>query len=759
MSKTICLVGNPNAGKTSIFNGLTGARQRVGNWAGVTVEYSEGVLPDPDGGDELTVVDLPGLYSLHAASDDERVARDALMSGRVDLVVNVVDATNLERNLYLTSQILELGVPTMVVLSMVDLAERAGVVIDEEHLSHHLGVPVIGINATDERDQRRLRRAVRGHTHNPVFTPHPVQYPAALAQVIDSWSVLLSASLDELPFPPRWLALLVLDGDREAARLAAPVISPEEMESTRHDLEQHLDDEVDIVIADSRFGFVHGIATDVMRQSRAGVSVTERIDRVVLHPIMGIPVFFAVMYAVFWVTIALGGAAIDFFDILAGAVFVDGTRALLQTVGAPWWSELVLADGIGAGLQTVATFVPVIFAMFLMLSLLENSGYMARAAFVMDRVMRRIGLPGKSFVPLLVGFGCTVPAILSTRTLESRKDRLMTVFIAPLMSCGARLPVYALFAAAFFPAAAGLVVFSLYMAGIVVAVLTGLLLKHTLFPGEASHLVMELPPYHRPQIRSTLIYTWTRMKSFVTNAGATIALAVAILAVLNTVQWPDSEDSLLARAGKTATPVFGSIGIEEDNWPATVGLFTGLFAKEAIVGTLNSLYRQADTAGAAAGARDTAVGASGEGATGSPVGGWVRGLPAATGEAVGSLWAGLRSPGFGLSGEHGSGAGDIGRLRQYFTPAEAYAYLLFVLLYLPCLAAFGTALRELGRRYGTMLAVYLIGVAWSTASLFYQIVEGHSVPIVVGALGVIGGLILMFVIAGHRDLELREAQA
>lgn len=755
MEKTICLVGNPNAGKTSIFNGLTGARQRVGNWAGVTVEHSEGVLPDPEGGDELTVVDLPGLYSLHAASDDERVARDALMSNDVDLVVNVVDATNLERNLYLTSQILELGVPVIVVLSMVDLARRAGIEIDAEHLSHHLGVPVVAVNATDERDQRRLRRAVRGHVHNPVFVPHRVQYPAPIAEVVDSWSVLIAASLDDLPFPPRWLALLVLDGDPEATRRVAPVISPDEAEATRHDLEHELEDEVDILIADTRFGYVHGIAADVMRAARRGTSVTERIDRVVLHPILGIPIFFVVMYGVFWVTIALGGAAIDFFDIIAGSLFVDGTRAVLQSLNAPGWSELILADGIGAGLQTVATFVPVIFAMFLMLSLLENSGYMSRAAFVMDRVMRRIGLPGKSFVPLLVGFGCTVPAIISTRTLESRKDRLMTVFIAPLMSCGARLPVYALFAAAFFPAFGGLVVFSLYFAGILVAVLTGLLLKHTLFPGEASHLVMELPPYHRPHLRSTLIYTWTRMKSFVTSAGATIAVAVAILAVLNAVQWGDSRDTILSRTGKAATPLFSSIGIEEDNWPATVGLFTGLFAKEAIVGTLNSLYRQAETGAGPAGtatARDTA----GEAEAG--IAGWAASLGAVARTAGGALVDGLRSPGFGLSGEHGSGAGDIGRLRSYFTPAQAYAYLLFVLLYLPCLAAFGAALRELGARYGTMLAVYLIGVAWSTASLFYQLVEGHNVAVIGVALAVVALLVAMFAVAGHGDLELRGAQ-
>jgi len=660
----------------------------------------------------------------------------------------------------LTAQLLELGIPLLVVLSMHDLAERSGIAIDEDHLSVHLGVPVIAVDGTSDRDQRRLRRAVRAQAVNPVSAPRLVHYPEAVESVVEGWAAAIGAGVRRLPVSPRWMAIQILDGDRDAVTIGEAVLSPERIDDDRHDLEERIGEEIDIVIADSRFGFVHGITSDVVRARSNGVTLTERIDRFVLHPLLGIPVFFVIMYAVFWVTIALGGAAIDFFDILAGSVFVDGTRAVLHWASAPGWLELVLADGIGAGMQTVATFVPIIFAMFLMLSLLENSGYMARAAFVMDRVMRRIGLPGKSFVPLLVGFGCTVPAIISTRTLESRKDRLMTVFIAPLMSCGARLPVYALFAAAFFPGAAGAVVFSLYLAGIAVAVGTGILLKHTLFPGEASHLVMELPPYHRPRVRATLIYTWTRMKSFVVNAGTTIAVAVAVLAVLNAVQWPGTEDSILARAGKAATPVLGSIGIEEDNWPATVGLFTGLFAKEAIVGTLNSLYLQvergADGDGRAGGAPDVA---GGEGSTSAPrarpIREWAIAQPAVAGEAARSLWSGMRAPGFGLSGDHGSGSGDIGRLRSHFTPAGAYAYLLFVLLYLPCLAAFGAAVKELGRRYGTMLAIYLTGVAWSAASLFYQIAEGRDAGYAIAAVAVMAALVGMFVVAGRRDLELR----
>ncbi len=750
--REICLAGNPNSGKTTLFNSLTGAHQRVGNWPGVTVEVVEGVFRQGDV--ETTVVDLPGIYSLKASSEDERVARDYLLSRRESLVVNILDATNLERNLYLTAQLLELGVPIVVVITMKDLAERSGIDIDESHLAHHLGVPVFCIDATDDGDVKRVRRAIAQAEEKLPPRITRINYPGEVEEVVEAWEEPLSVLAGEISVSSRWLTLKMLEGDVDLARRvdANGLLSLDDINETVRRLEDNLKESMDIVIADARFGFVHGVTRDVVKRRANRESVTERVDRVVLHPVLGIPIFMAVMYSVFWVTIALGGAAIDFFDILGGLFFVEGPRALLQSVHAPSWVVLVLADGIGVGLQTVATFVPIIFAMFFMLSILENSGYMSRAAFVMDRVMRWIGLPGKSFVPLLVGFGCTVPAIISTRTLESRKDRLMTVFIAPLMSCGARLPVYALFAAAFFPAAAGLVVFSLYLAGIVMAVLTGLLLKHTLFPGEASHLVLELPPYHRPKIRNTMIFTWTRMRGFIRNAGVTIAVAVAILGILNSVPWPGSGsssgsgggDTILARTGKIATPMFASIGIEEDNWPATVGLFTGLFAKEAIVGTLNSLYSQVDSDGT-----EVSAVSGEEGPVSSPLTRWIRSIPGELSAAGASLWAGLKSPGFGLSSEHGGTVGDIHRLRSYFSPLSAYAYLLFVLLYLPCLAAFGAAVRELGPRLGWILGLYLIGVAWSVATLFFQIAAGGSGGYILAALAVMAAIVMLFRLLGR----------
>ena len=342
---------------------------------------------------------------------------------------------------------------------------------------------------------------------------------------------------------------------------------------------------------------MHGVVAAVLtRTGEVGRNLSDRIDRVVLNRVLGIPIFLAVMYAMFMLTINVGGAFIDFFDILFGTILVDGFGALLGRLGSPDWLTALLADGVGGGIQTVATFIPIIGCLFLCLSALEDSGYMARAAFVMDRFMRTIGLPGKSFVPLIVGFGCNVPAIMAARTLENQRDRTMTIVMAPFMSCGARLPVYALFAAAFFPVGGQNLVFGLYLVGIGAAVLTGLVLKRTLLQGETSPFIMELPPYHLPAIGNVMIRTWDRLKGFVLRAGRVIVGVVVVIAFLNS--WgsdgsfgnQDSDKSVLASIGRAMVPVFQPMGIDEDNWPATVGIFTGLLAKEAVVGTLDALY-------------------------------------------------------------------------------------------------------------------------------------------------------------------------
>ncbi len=785
----VAVIGNPNTGKTTLFNGLTGSRQRVGNWPGVTVEKKEGVLalsgmdqiltspftPSPGhteqplvgeaetGKGEAQLVDLPGIYTLTASSEDEVIARDYLPSGEADLIVDIVDATNLERNLYLTLQLIEMGLPILVVLNKMDMAEKDGITIDVEHLSKHLGAPVVAISAVTSKGIRDSRDALQSALAEKRISSASVAYPQAVESIAEAWKERLAPAAKNYAVESRWLALQLLEGNTAltARTVEADLIDYSDIQSAQDRVEKEAGDEADIILADARYGFIHGVAKDVMKRGINRKRLTEVIDKFALSRVTGIPIFLGVMYLVFWLTISVGGAFIDFFDIFFGTIFVDGFGELLGSIGSPEWLVQFLAGGIGAGIQTVATFVPILFFMFGLLAFLEDSGYMARAAFVMDRFMRWIGLPGKSFIPMMVGFGCTVPAIMGTRTLESKKDRYMTNFMSPFMSCGARLPVYALFAAAFFPAFAGGVVFSLYLAGIVLAVLTGLLLKRTLFRGEVSHFIMELPPYHKPRVGHILRTAWIRLRTFVVRAGITITIVVAILAGLNSLGVDgsfgrdDTEESVLSAIGKGITPIFTPMGVEEDNWPATVGLFTGLFAKEAVVGTLNSLYSMDSSAPEAA----EAGGDDGFDFWGG-IGESFATIPA----NLAGVGGGLVDPlGLGLVGqseealvdELGTDGAVFARMRARFTSIGAYAYLLFVLIYFPCVAALGAAVREMGQFFGWLLAGYLTVLGWALSTLFYQFLSGPELLPVLIALGLIGAMIATFAVIGSRESHKR----
>jgi ferrous iron transport protein B len=785
---TLAIAGNPNSGKTTLFNGLTGSRQRIGNWPGVTVEKKEGpvrldalsellvapYIPAPGHtdiaheGDVATaggtahLVDLPGIYSISATSEDEIIARDYLLSGDADMVLNIIDATNFERNLYLTIQLIEMRIPVIVVLNMIDLAEKDGIEIDTEHLSKHLGVPVISVSAIRKEGIQRVKRVISEAVQDRRVSEVSIPYPEPIERQIEAWAARLSSVARRIGTTERWIGIKLLEGDPWILAQVAQSgdLSRQEVSDAIASLESELHEEVDVLLADARYGFIHGLGRHVTRKRIDRERATSILDRFVMSRALGIPIFLGVMYLVFWLTIAVGGAFIDFFDILFGTVFVDGFGVLLSSLGSPEWLIGILAGGIGAGVQTVATFLPIIFTMFLMLALLEDSGYMARAAFVMDRFMRLIGLPGKSFVPMMVGFGCTVPAIMGTRTLETKKDRFMTIFMSPFMSCGARLPVYALFSAAFFPRAAGLVTFSLYIGGIVLAILTGLFLKMTIFKGTVSHFVMELPPYHIPRPGHILRSAWHRLRVFAVRAGVTIVIAVSILAFFNSLGTDgsfgneDTEQSVLASVGRTITPVFTPMGIEEENWPATVGLFTGLFAKEAIVGTLNSLYSQNEAPELEGEGFDLAGGVTEAFST----------IP----ENLAGVGGGLVDPlGLGLIGtdeetlleELETDGAVFRRMRDQFTPLGAYAYLLFVLIYFPCVAALGAAVREMGRGYGWLLAGYLTVLAWAVATLFYQLSSGPQFGAVVGALSVIAGLGLVFVILGRTTRQFGDHSA
>ena len=733
--KTIGLIGNPNCGKTTVFNGLTGSHQHIGNWPGVTVEKKEGEFALPNAG-TVKIVDLPGIYSLTATSEDERASLEYVLSNEADLYINVIDATSIERNLYLTLLMCELKVPMVIVVTMMDIARQRRSVVDLDHLSKHLGVPVIGVTATESKDIAKLRSLLDEAVAAPKVPRVPIEFPNELEQEID---ILASASVktaEHYNVDPRWIALKAIEGD--------PLI--------RHQLERHRDmapevidgaikrcsdvlgDPPDVVLAETRYGVIAGLVKDVVRTVQDKVYLSEKIDKFVINRFLGIPIFLGMMYLVFWMTQIVGGAFIDFFDIAGDTLFVSGTAYLLGLCSAPEWLVALISNGVGSALQTVGTFLPPVGFMFLCLSFLEDSGYMSRAAFVMDRFMRWIGLPGKSFVPMLVGFGCSVPAIMSTRTLESKRDRFLTVFMVPFMSCGAKLPIWVLFAAAFFPENPGRLVFFIYITGIVLGIVTGLILKHTLFQGEPTHFIMELPPYHMPRARHIFLHTWERLKIFIWRAGKFIVPMVLVLGMLNTIGTDgtigneDRKDSLLSSVGKAITPVFEPIGVEKDNWPASVSVFTGLFAKESVIGTMKGLYGQMDAQSA------KPVDVKSENEDYSLIGGLKEAFASIPENLSGALGGFIDPLGLGSAEEEVSGADKaendaaIDALRRHFPKGvhQMFSFLLFVLLYVPCLAATGVVFREIGKFYGAVFVGYLTLLGWSVATIYHAVMVSHS---------------------------------
>ena len=751
----IGLVGNPNCGKTTLFNRLTGARQRVGNWPGVTVDRKSGSCRCGDR--RLAVIDTPGIYALAAASLDEQVTRDFLLSGEADLVVNIIDAANIERNLYLTSQLLEMGVPLVVALNMIDVAEERRLTIDVAGLATRLGCPVVAMTASRNQGVDELKQVLLETAGRVRTPPREVVMPAAVIAARDSLAASLRAAGLAADLDGRWLALKLLEGDEQVEDTLVP--HPEIGEQAallRARIEAAEGEEADIVIASARYAFISALTSDVVEnRGEASASLSDRIDRVVLSRVFGLPIFLVAMYLVFLFTINLGGAFIDFFDQLAGALFVDGFAALLTALHAPDWLVAVLATGIGGGLQTMATFIPPIGCMFLCLSLLEDSGYMARAAFVMDRFMRLIGLPGKAFVPLLVGFGCNVPAIMAARTLDSRRDRVLTVMMAPFMSCGARLPVYALFAAAFFPTGGQNLVFALYLIGIGFAVFTGLVLKNTLLRGEVAPFVMEMPPYHLPSLTSVVLRAYERMQAFLFKAGRILVPVIMVLSLLNSLGTDGSfgnentERSALAAVSRQITPVLAPMGVSADNWPATVGLFTGIFAKEAVVGTLDALY--------------TGMGGPAEGAEEEPFSLWpaIAGAFATVPANLVGVLDTLVDP-LGLSigevadrdlaaAEQGVTTATFGSMVTLFgSRSAAFSYLLFVLLYFPCSAAIAAVYRETGPGWTLFAGAWTTGLAYLAASVFYQAVNFAARPqyaltvIGVGLAALVLSVVLMY---------------
>ncbi len=754
--QTIALIGNPNCGKTTLFNDLTGANQRTGNWPGVTVDRKEGQYKYD--GIEITVVDLPGVYSLDTEDEstglDELIARDYLLSGEADLVINIVDASNLERNLYLTTQIMEMRIPMVTALNMIDVARERELDINTTVLSQRLGCVVIPISAFLGEGIGILRSKINELIDDPGNLPTVVAYPAVIEDTLSQIEPLVKEKGRNKKISTRWFALKLLEYDRVSPELKGKELNKIIVENRRK-IHQLLHEDIDIIVADSRYGFIRSLIQGAIKKNREINSTTsDKIDQFVLNRWIGIPLFLVVMYFMFFIAINIGGAFIDLFDLSFGTVFVDAPQAWLESLNAPGWL-IGFITSIGGGIQTVATFIPQIGLLFVILSILEDSGYMARAAFVMDKLMRLVGLPGKSFVPMLVGFGCNVPAIMATRTLENRRDRLMTIMMNPFMSCGARLPVYALFAAAFFPRNGQNLVFGLYLIGIAAAIFTGLVMKNTIMQGEASPFVMELPPYHIPKPKGIAIRAWDRLKAFLLRAGKVIVLMVMVLSLLNSVGTDgsfgqqDSEGSILSASSKALTPLFAPMGVRQDNWPATVGIFTGVFAKEAMVGSLDSLYGQL--------AQDE----SREVAEADGFDFWV-----GIGEAFASVPVNLADLGNQLLDPIGLNIGDVqdqeavaeeqevalgtfGQMAKRFDGTTgAFAYLLFVLMYFPCVAATGAIYRETNLGWTLLVALWTTALGYWVAVMFYQIAtlpqhSGSSLAWIIGGVVAMAGTIFL----------------
>lgn len=700
----IALIGNPNAGKTTLFNRMTGASQRTGNWPGVTVERKTGEFQHD--GKRFEVVDLPGVYMLDGGetSVDEQITRQFLLNNKDYLYINILDASTLERGLFLTTEVLEQGVKTIVFLNMMDVADKRGMHVDVDALSARLGCPVVVGSLKKDRKLQKLCQTVLSadELNKPVFN---VKYTDIIEAEIQ-------------------------------ARLAQGHSRAEAVNHVRDDqvlndrFEQETGDDLGFLLADARFEQACEIAGhSIKHKGKVSRTRSDKIDKWVLGEWTGIPVFLALMYLLFLFSINIGGAFIDFFDQAVGAVLVDGGSHWLGQLGAPAWLSTLLADGVGGGIQIVATFIPVIGALFLFLTVLEESGYMSRAAFVMDRFMRVLGISGKAFVPLIVGFGCNVPGIMATRTLDSQRERILTVMMAPFMSCGARLAVYVLFASAFFPTGGQNMVFLLYLIGILFAIATGFLLRKTLLKGEANDFYLELPTYQVPSLKNILLNTWNKLKGFVLGAGKVIVIVVALINIANSLGADgsfgnqDTEHSVLSAAAKKVTPVFGPMGIHDDNWPATVGIISGLLAKEVVVGTLDALYSGIDQV-EVGGIEQTKTFSLTESLQDA-----LATIPSNLQDAMGSMTDPL---GLGVIKETSDQAAAAEELevststygamvKRFDGKIGAFAYLLFILMYFPCVAATGAMYREVGSRWAMLGVAWTTGLAYTVAVMFYQL--------------------------------------
>lgn len=646
---TIALAGNPNSGKTTLFNRLTKSNQKVGNWPGVTIEKKAGsytkIKPGTEDKETVNVVDLPGIYSLTPYSAEEIIARNFIVDENPDLIINIIDATNLERNLYLTFQLKKLGCPMVIALNMMDEVEQNGTMIDFDKMSEMLGVPVIPISAIEGKSFSSKVAKLMGYKSSKVAE-------GGVERLIEKANEILDHSYKYFKDNPE---AIPASGQKEN-------VSAESFEKKKFDpaLLKHADN-IDYDEHSSEiYAEIGKIVSATVREGEKQVQQerTKKIDAVLTNRWLGIPIFLVVMFIVFELSFTVGGFFTDLIDVFFNEYLAGFVEEWFAAAGTAEWMTDLVVNGIIAGVGGVLTFVPQIFILFMFLTLMEDTGYMARVAFLLDRIFTKIGLSGKSFIPLILGFGCSVPAVMAARTLDNEMDRKTTIFITPFMSCGARLPIYALFVGVFFTAYYGLTMLFLYVLGILVAIGSAWLLKKTIFKGPSSPFIMELPPYRFPDLYTYVKHIWEKTRGFVIRAGTIIFLASVLIWFLQGYDFSfsaveDSADSILGVVGTVIAPIFEPLGFGD--WRAAMSLFTGFIAKEAVVSTIEILYTPED-------------------------------------------------------------------FEALFTPVIALAFMVFTLLYLPCLAAFATIKRELNSwKLAILAAAYQTAIAYIIAFIVYRV--------------------------------------
>jgi ferrous iron transport protein B len=745
MMKSIALAGNPNVGKSTLFNGLTGSRQHVGNWPGKTVEKKEGRL---DLGDqEVQVVDLPGTYSLTAYSIEEIIARDYIVNEKPTAVIAVVNAANLDRNLYLVTQLIELGVPVIVALNMTDVARRRGLAISLQGLSERLGgIPVVETIGNRSEGLEELKAAIRMVVAHPHTGYIKTTFSGTLKEEIDHLRSVIEESEDlKEDFRPGWLATKLLENDQEVISKLQSLGQDDLLDlaaQSRKRIENDTGEDPEILIADQRYQFVDQVIDSAVERPRETIITrSEKVDEIVTHKIWGLPIFLLLMWFVFQFTSNVSGPFLDWVDVFINDFIYNWAGQVLELIGlGNSWIGSLITDGVIAGVGGVLVFIPVLLFLYLALGVLEDSGYMARAAFVMDRVMRWMGLHGKSFLPMIIGFGCTVPAVYATRTLTNEKDRKLTAFLATFMSCGARLPVYVVFGAAFFGAASGTLVFAMYLLGIVVALITGFIMKNTVYKSsQPAPFVMELPPYRIPRPRDVWNQMWERTHGFLVKSGTVILgvsvflwLLMAVPAHQDTGKFNevDPGDSLFGRISGLIAPAFTPAGF--GSWQTTGSLMTGLLAKEVIISTMSQIYAVESHPPA------VVVTSLGED-LGSISVDFGRAAYLTLQEAVNIIPRTINLIPFvdigelSLLTEGGQQAVstrlEASLLREFADsagstaagPIAAVAFNVFVLLYIPCVSAVSAMRQEFGPHWMWAQIIYTLVIAWSAAVVVFQV--------------------------------------